>query len=188
MVQHGLSQNHHTRCTHSLSNLNQDIIYCRSNTNFHAFLGLVVSLMKIKTLNTNGHATVNTIALAQVFNKRHSQLINLIEGLEYSDSFLLNHFVAPSVYLSTAHVSRNYQVSLTGFLILTAGFTGIHLARIDFGLGLLWDEFPRQDLLLSLSSVFLLYSEKYRDMFLKLPLRVNSPLDNNISIEKQFFP
>lgn len=72
----------------------------------------------------NGFAKVSSLHVAQVFDKRHADVLRAIENLECSDEFTQRNFALSEYTDPTGRKLPQYLMTRDGFTILAMGFNG----------------------------------------------------------------
>ena len=77
----------------------------------------------------NGKPTTNSRIVAEIFEKRHDNVLRDIKALDCSQEFSQLNF-QPSEYTSTdGRTLRQYDITLNGFTRLAMGYTGARAAQ-----------------------------------------------------------
>ncbi len=76
----------------------------------------------------NGRVVTSSLAIADVFNKRHDNVIRNIQNLECSPEFNALNFEAVKYKDSKGEERPAYRITRDGFTFLAMGFTGKHAA------------------------------------------------------------
>lgn len=77
----------------------------------------------------NGSLVTDSLIVAEVFGKRHSDVLRAIETLECSPGFTERNFAFSSYLDSSGKSNAYYNITRDGFLYLAMGFTGAEAAR-----------------------------------------------------------
>lgn len=85
----------------------------------------VVSALSISA----GNVITTSIEVANVFQKRHDDVLKRIRNLECSPDFTDRNFAASEYTDSTGRKLPQYQITRDGFAFLAMGFTGTRAAR-----------------------------------------------------------
>ena len=72
----------------------------------------------------NGVARIDSMTVAEIFDKRHDNVIRDIGSLECSKEFLLLNFEEQTYIDSNAHRQRCYTMTRDGFVFLVMGYRG----------------------------------------------------------------
>lgn len=76
----------------------------------------------------NGQPMTTSYAVAEAFNKRHSDVLRAIKNMRCSDKFRERNFAFTLENKQIGSVKRNsgfYQMTERGFMFLVMGFTGV---------------------------------------------------------------
>ena len=77
----------------------------------------------------NGQAVTDSLMVAEVFNKRHSDVIRNIETLSCSKEFTERNFTLSDYEDSTGRKLKKFLISRDGLVFLVMGFTGKRAAQ-----------------------------------------------------------
>ncbi|SYX85942.1 Rha family transcriptional regulator [Paenibacillus alvei] len=77
----------------------------------------------------NGETVTDSLTVAEVFGKRHADVIRSIETLECSEEFTQRNFALSDYKDSTGRTLRKYIMTQDGFSFLVMGYTGKEAAR-----------------------------------------------------------
>lgn len=77
----------------------------------------------------NGETVTDSLTVAEVFGKRHADVIRSIETLECSQEFTQRNFALSDYKDSTGRTLRKYIMTQDGFSFLVMGYTGKDAAR-----------------------------------------------------------
>lgn len=78
----------------------------------------------------DGHATTNTLIIAEQFGKRHDDVLKAVSKLECSADFNLRNFAEITYYDSRGRKQRAFEITRDGFMFLAMGFTGSKAAQL----------------------------------------------------------
>lgn len=77
----------------------------------------------------NGRTVTDSLTVAEVFGKRHSDVLRSIEALECSEEFTERNFALSNYKDSTGRALPKYIITQDGFSFLVMGYTGKEAAR-----------------------------------------------------------
>ena len=72
----------------------------------------------------NGRATTTSLKIAEVFGKRHADVIRAIKSIETPDNFNERNFALVEYTDAKGEKRPAYQITRDGFTLLAMGFTG----------------------------------------------------------------
>lgn len=78
----------------------------------------------------DGHATTNTLIVAEQFGKQHRDVMRAISKLECSAEFNARNFARISYYDSCGRKQEAFEITRDGFMFLAMGFTGSKAAQL----------------------------------------------------------
>ncbi len=83
----------------------------------------------IKLTIINGKAITTSRQIAYYFNKRHKNVLQSIENLDYSPQFNGLNFQPVEYQDDKGELRKEYQITRNGFVYLAMGFTGKRAAQ-----------------------------------------------------------
>lgn len=87
------------------------------------------NINKISLTISNGHATTTSVQIAEVFSKRHDNVIQSIDKLECSEEFTNLNFKVSKYKDTTGKFNKSYEITKDGFVFLTMSFGGKKAAQ-----------------------------------------------------------
>lgn len=78
----------------------------------------------------DGHATTNTLIVAEQFGMQHKNVLQAVKNLECSDEFNRLNFQPISYYDARGRQQRAFELTRDGFMFLAMGFTGSKAAAL----------------------------------------------------------
>lgn len=81
-------------------------------------------LVEVTRINKEEVTVVSSLDIAETFEKRHSDVLRDIEGLQCSKEFTERNFALSSYKDASGKSNKKYLVTRDGFTILAMGYTG----------------------------------------------------------------
>jgi len=86
-------------------------------------------LIQLGIEDKKGVLVVSSRKIAEVFEKRHADILRAIENLECSEAFRQRNFASSSYKNEQNKKQPEYLITFDGFVFLTMGFTGFKAAQ-----------------------------------------------------------
>lgn len=100
-------------------------------TSFHVLFmplaeaeGIIMDRITAAVAVVNGRATTTSLKIAEVFGKRHADVIRAIKSIETPDNFNERNFALVEYTDAKGEKRPAYQIARDGFTLLAMGFTG----------------------------------------------------------------